>query len=294
VAQGGHARITGWASDPDLGTAPTTVHVYVDGRPVAAISAAATRDGVAGPHAYDVTLPIGGPGTHSVCTYAINAGEGTTNPHLGCRSVTTTVTDFDPAGTLDPVELDGPYALVSGRVGDSDATTPVALHVYVDGAGAAILAADADAADADGTRGFVAELKLSTGEHVICVYAINQGAGTANPRLGCEQVDVPVSAYNPVGELTAVTAAAGTVSVSGWAIDPDDEAATVDVHVYVDGGAGGFAAISADQVGAVADGPHFYDLSFPLPAGPHTVCTYAINIGAGTTNTTLGCRSVLA
>jgi hypothetical protein len=291
VAKGGHAQVTGWAADPDLGAAPTAVHVYLDGRPLAAIPADATRDGVDGPHAYDVTLPIGGPGNHSICTYAINAGEGTTNPHLGCRSVTTTATDFDPFGTFDPVTMSGPVVTVSGRAGDTDATAPVQLHVYIDGAGAAILLADADPADPAGTRRFFAELTLTTGEHTVCVYAINQGMGTTNPRFGCQEVEVETSAYNPVGELTDVSAAGGILTVSGWAIDPDDEAAAVQVHVYVDGA--GAAILSADQVAADVPGPHGFSVGIPLPAGPHRMCAYAINIGAGTGNPVLDCADVV-
>ena len=37
-------------------------------------------------HGYSGSVRLA-PGTHQVCTYAINVGQGTTNPSLGCRSV---------------------------------------------------------------------------------------------------------------------------------------------------------------------------------------------------------------
>jgi hypothetical protein len=102
---------------------------------------------------------------------------------------------------------------------------------------------------------------------------------------------VETSAYNPVGELIEVSAAGGTLTVSGWAVDPDDEDAAVGVHVYVDGG--GAAILSADQ--DVDDAPtgHGFTVGLTPPAGPHRVCAYAINTGAGNGNPLLGCVDVV-
>jgi hypothetical protein len=290
IPEGARARVQGWAVDPDVPAAAVTVHVYLDGRPVTADAAGGTRDGVDGPHAYDVVIPLGSPGTHSLCAYAINMGEGTTNPHLGCRSVTASAADFDPIGELDPVAIDGPVVTVSGWAGDPDATSPLQIHVYVDGIGTAVLFADGASANADQGHMFEAALKLAAGRHSVCVYAINQGSGTTNRHLGCVPVDIPDEAYDPVGALSSVTAAAGRVTVSGWAVDPDDEEAPVTVHVYVDGS--GAAITSADQTAADVEGPHAYRTELTMAPGQHRVCTYAINMGVGTTNPHLGCASV--
>jgi hypothetical protein len=89
------ATVGGWVFDPDVPTAPVTVHVYVDGRVVGAATANAPRSDVgrayptAGPnHGYiwSGTLAPGKP--HQVCVFAINQGGGTGNPRLGCATVT--------------------------------------------------------------------------------------------------------------------------------------------------------------------------------------------------------------
>jgi hypothetical protein len=88
------AQITGWAFDPDTSqTIP--VHVYVDGGFAGVFTAdevrsdvAAVYPGYGNTHGYDFTLDLA-PGTHQVCTYAINSAGPGSNTSLGCRMVTT-------------------------------------------------------------------------------------------------------------------------------------------------------------------------------------------------------------
>jgi Cysteine-rich secretory protein family len=89
---GNGVRVRGWAIDVDT-TAPVPVHIYVDGHPIAAITAnnaradlGATFKAYSSSHAFDAVVPLG-PGTHLVCAYAINRGSGFANPSLGCRVV---------------------------------------------------------------------------------------------------------------------------------------------------------------------------------------------------------------
>ncbi|KGM01257.1 hypothetical protein Q760_02750 [Cellulomonas cellasea DSM 20118] len=89
----GETRLRGWVIDPDT-RAAAAVHVYVDGWMQGAYTAGAARADVGSAyptlgagHGYDVRLRLTG-GTHNVCVYAINTGVGTTNPLVGCRTVT--------------------------------------------------------------------------------------------------------------------------------------------------------------------------------------------------------------
>jgi hypothetical protein len=66
----------------------------VDGAFIGQFTADATRTDVAAAlpgygstHGYGFSQTVN-PGTHTVCVYAINQGSGTSNPVLGCRSVT--------------------------------------------------------------------------------------------------------------------------------------------------------------------------------------------------------------
>jgi hypothetical protein len=44
-----------------------------------------------------------------------------------------------------------------------------------------------------------------------------------------------------------------------------------------------------------AHGPaHGFDTTLDVAPGPHTVCAYAVNVGAGSGNPRLGCRTATA
>jgi hypothetical protein len=276
----GRLSVSGWARDLDA-TGPIQVHVYIGGGGSVLVAG--------GPHAqvdgsgFAADLAIA-PGTHRVCAYAINVGEGTTNPQMGCRSITVDAATFNPSGALEAVTATGGTVTLSGWASDPDAPGPVQVHVYADGRPQYPVTADQPHATVTG-RGYTGTLTLSEGTHSVCTYAINTGYGSTNTHLGCRSVTVT---SNPVGALESVTAVGGTVSVAGWASDPDT-AGAVSVHVYADGRPQ--FPVAADQPHATAGG-HGYTATLTLPEGPHTICTYAINVGPGSSNPHLGCRSV--
>jgi hypothetical protein len=95
----GALRVTGWAMDPDRGTAPTTVHVYVDGALRTVVPADVSRPDVAARfpgygdrHGFSIDIGRVLEGARTVCVYAISAPPHVTkpgdNPLLGCRTVT--------------------------------------------------------------------------------------------------------------------------------------------------------------------------------------------------------------
>jgi GH25 family lysozyme M1 (1,4-beta-N-acetylmuramidase) len=104
------------------------------------------------------------------------------------------------------------------------------------------------------------------------------------------------AAGNPFGTLDGATRAPGTISVNGWAIDPD----TTDpltVHIYVDGkwAAKTTTGVSRPDVAAAYPGwgsDRGYAATVDVAAGTHTVCVYGINQDVGTSNSKLGCRTV--
>lgn len=304
VTRSGQATIRGWTLDPDT-VAPVEAHIYVDGVRVVLPQADDQRDDVGAVHAgygarhgFSLHLPLGH-GTHQICAYGINVGAGDANAMLGCR---TAVVNLDPIGTLDTVSVarDG-RALVAGWALDPEVTTPVDVHVYVDGTRAAALAAGESRLDIGqafpgmGTEhGFGVSVRVPHGTHSVCAYAINVGAGAANPLLGCRSVVVDL---NPIGVLEAAQAdGPATVSVAGWAVDPDALDPTT-IHVYSDGVGVAIlgAALPRPDVAAAFPGvgaEHGFRVRVATGPGTHRVCAFAINAAGGSTNTLLGCATV--
>lgn len=210
-----------------------------------------------------------------------------------------------PVGSLDTVNTWTPSgARVQGWAVDTDAVgTALTVHVYVDGVATVATVANTYRPDVEGVfpgygvnHGYDVQVPVSPGQHQICTYGISVGGGD-NSLLGCRQVSVQIN-RNPIGAFDdAQGMAPGGVRLSGWAIDPDSPD-PVAMHVYLDGAP--VLAVLADQprpdVGNVLPefGPdHGLDVLIPdVTEGTHTVCLYAINIGAGTSNTDLGCRTV--
>lgn len=101
----------------------------------------------------------------------------------------------------------------------------------------------------------------------------------------------------PVGRLVSADSRAGSALVRGWALDPDDPAATTWVRITVDGRvAGAVRAWHPPSWGAspahVAPGHGFTGIvSIPAGRGAHPVCAEALNDGDGP-DSPLGCIPV--
>jgi hypothetical protein len=157
-----------------------------------ATSAEAALPGYGTQHGFSLSAQLGA-GSHVICAYAINVGQGTTNPSLGCVSMRG---DGNPIGNLEHVGKQAagqPTGWVaSGWSLDPDGNDPVFVDVYVDGKLVSRVTADGGRADVGAIyagwgpgHGFSAPLNLTTGTHQICAYGINSGPGTTNPSLGC-------------------------------------------------------------------------------------------------------------
>jgi hypothetical protein len=292
----GGVRVRGWAIDPDT-TSPIRVHVYVDGVGRASVLADRSRPDI-GPvypgsgsnHGFDVEVKDVAPGRRSVCVYAINNVAPGSNTGLGCRTATVSA---NPFANVEVAAVQLGRLRVAGWAIDPNTDSPIRVHVYANGRGLASLAADLDRPDVGtrfgrGTRhGFDARLPISPGAHQIDIYAINVGTGT-NVRIARRAVT-----WNgdPFGHLDAVTPVGdGQVRVTGWAID-GEATAPIRVHIYRDGL--GVASIAADleraDLAPLGHGTaHGFDATVTVGVGSHQVCTYAINVGAGS-NVRFGC-----
>ena len=77
----GGVRVAGWVIDPNM-VYPAQIAVFVDGAPTATITADRTRADVAaafpfygGWHGFDQVVAAS-PGSHQVCLWGINVGQG--------------------------------------------------------------------------------------------------------------------------------------------------------------------------------------------------------------------------
>jgi hypothetical protein len=284
----GTIGISGWAIDPDTSN-PLVVHVYVNGAFAAGTGATDSRPDVGGAfpgygnnHGYHLTVNAAG-ADNQVCVFAINSGPGN-NTLLGCRNVRAAV---DPFGSIDAMQVNGPGTIgISGWAIDPDTSNPVVVHVYVNGAFAGGAGANDSRPDVGGAfpgygnnHGYHLNVNVAGADNQICVFALNSGPGN-NGLLGCRNLAVRV---DPLGALDSVTRSGDgrSMTVSGWAIDPDTSA-PIDVHVYVDGAgaAATVANVARGDIGAAFPlwgAGHGYSVTVPVAPGAHQVCAYGIN-----------------
>jgi len=187
----------GWTIDPDTKGA-LSVHVYIDGVKAGETLASLGRADVAAAfpvfglgHGFHATFGGITGGTHTVCAYGINVAAGS-NALVGCATITTSGVPF---GSLDMATGTnaGTTLAVSGWAIDPDTTASLAVHVYVDGVGRAILTANQSRPDVaavfpnyGSAHGYSATITgLPAGSHRVCAYGINVAGGGVNPELGC-------------------------------------------------------------------------------------------------------------
>ncbi|WP_315096639.1 hypothetical protein [uncultured Cellulomonas sp.] len=297
---------TGWALDPDTHN-PIAVHVYV-GSSGSAFTADRSRPDVGAAykkgdlHGFSATVPTA-EGTYQVCVYALNDWAAGGNTQIACRSVT--VVNRAPIGTVDSVTVAPGSVTATGWALDPDTDASIAVHMYVDAASAAFTANQSrpDVGRAWGrgdAHGLVATMKTTSGPHTVCLYAINATPGH-NPQIGCRTVTVPPvvtppeSNRPPMGNLDTATAGEGTVSLSGWALDPDtDDAVTVQVSVDGTVTRSLVAQGSRPDVGRVwgRGDLHGFATAVGTTSGSHEVCVTALNATAGP-STQIACRTVV-
>lgn len=154
-----------------------------------------------------------------------------------------------PYGNVDSVTAASTNVTVTGWAVDPDTTNPLRVAFYVDGVGKRTVTADQSRTDLAGSlgsnntnHGFSAALTgIAIGNHSVCTFAINQGAG-ANSLLGCNSVTV--ASAPPKGVLDTVQGGSETIKVSGWVLDPDSSTPAW-YKVQVDGV--GAISANADQ-----------------------------------------------
>ena len=294
--------VSGWAIDPDTSD-PIRIHVYSDGVYAAGSTAGNARPDVGNAypayganHGYRVTVPLP-VGDHEVCVYAVNVGPGSSFK-LGCFPAR--IFGEDPLGRLDVATAGIGEISVRGWAVDPDATGATQIEIEINGVVVGTTSTGEARPDVGAVypfgddRGYVMTVPTTSAHNEVCVTAVNRGAGVSR-QLGCKVVEVLVG--DPVGRLDSLTAMGSTVTLRGWALDPET-ADAIRYHVYIDKVfvAESRAASTRADIGAAypAYGSgHGYTMTRTLSPGTHEVCVYGINVGAGK-NKLFGCKSVVA
>jgi hypothetical protein len=213
------------------------------------------------------------------------------------------LTGQSPLGYLDTavVRASDGVIFAAGWTADMDAPLEtLRVQVYDNGVYMAAVTADGYRPDV-GTavagigpfHGYTAHFAAKTGLHQICARATNLLGGT-DRQLGCRSVQVN---NDPVGVLETALQQPGGILISGFAYDPNVVTSSVIVRSYLDGKyvTGQLAAKPrADlKLKYPTAGPnHGYAIFTPAAVGTHQICAIAMNLGVGTVNTKLGCRTV--
>lgn len=305
----------GWTFDPDATDTSIQVHAWAGNRPLGAAVADTDRPDVAAffrispRHGFAARFPIPPDLDPNVpiCLYAIDAGPGSSNPALGCRSLSQI--ERPPVGVIDVVSAETDSITFRGWTFDPNAPdTPLEVHAWMGPVGLGTAIADGNRPDVaaffrvGANHGFDATFALPdelppavTPRTPICLYAINAGPGTGNPSLGCRSI--AELDRRPEGALDLVAPdGAGGITVAGWAGDRDVPDRALTVHVYDNGtlvGSTTTGIARPDVAAARGLGPaHGFSLTVPVAPGSHRICAYALNAGPGTDNPELGCRVV--
>jgi len=295
-ARPGAIDVAGWSVIP--GDPSSVAIISVDGVIASRITRTVARpdvqSGIAGielASGFSGSIDATG-GRHVVCLTTGSLPIGA----LGCRVIE--LPGGSPFGALDVVTSRPGGVRVVGWAVDPDIASPDTVHVYVNGVGYA-LTANANRPDIGGglpaygpAHGFVADLPAPGGPVTVCAYGINVGVG-AHTLLGCRTAKVPTG--SPVGVIDALVRSGTNVIGSGWVYDPDT-AASIPVHVYVNGVGTALLANGSrpDFAGTMPlyGAAHGYSFSLPVGAGPATVCVYGIESAGSGGNVLLGCRTV--
>jgi hypothetical protein len=106
-----------------------------------------------------------------------------------------------------------------------------------------------------------------------------------------------IASDSPFGGMSGWSLHGRYLTVSGWALDPNALSTPLRIFFYVNGKPFSYldSNVARSDINRAygATGNHGFSKTLTLPDGSSNVCAYAINVGAGTTNTQLGCHGVM-
>jgi len=228
----------------------------------------------------------------AVTVTAIVAATLSASPVLAASATTT--------GSIDAVSAGlGTLTVRGWAVDRAKSTASTSVRVTVGGSVAGTVPAATARADVNrrlgvrGNHGYTGSLVAAKyGKQSICITALSLTRGK-DVALGCRTVTI--GDPSPVGSFDGVAATPGTVTVRGWAFDPETSSAASDVTITVGGTRVGtvHTDVTRSDVNRArgVTGVHGFATALATAkTGTQSVCAIAVNVGNGT-DKQLACRT---
>lgn len=288
---GGSGTVTasGWAADPStsapVGVLLTAGSVTVGGaanrsRP----DVQAVYPAYGGSTGFSLAATGVAPGLQLACVTALD-GDGGMDLGMGCARVyVADPTGLSPTGNFSSAAGGVGELTVGGWSSDADGPAPREVTLAVDG-----LVRYRGPSSADGT--FLVRIpRVLGGRRDVCLGVTNGGRGSS-VTAACLAVDV--RGANPVGNVDGFAIRENYVAMSGWALDLETSA-PIPVDVVLDGtrvfrAVGGRPRPDVGSAYGTGESSGFGQELWGVPAGSHTLCAVARNVGLGS-DQTIGCR----
>jgi hypothetical protein len=302
----GTVAIQGWAFDPDS-TAAITVNVTLDGVADGFVTANGAKTGLDAAFPgygdnHDFTANLTGVtgGAHTVCIVGVNVGAGANSAPI-CRIVH--LPTGSPMGVIDTVSSAAGAVTVTGWMFDPDTANAISVNATLDGAVVQTVVANGLKTGlnavfpgyGDNHDYTVSLTGVTGGTHSVCVIGLNVYGGVNSAPI-CRTITVLSGA--PLGVIDTAVAGPGTITLQGWAFDPDSTAA-ITVNITLDGQADGHVTADGLKTGLNAVFPGYgdnHDFTANLAGvtgGAHTVCIVGVDIGPGANSSPI-CRTLVA
>ena len=301
TASYGSISVSGWALRPDAPTAPVNLAVNLGSTWIGMTTnqpnaTASTVVAAAGPNQGFTTTFAAPPGAQSFCLWATP----TAGPSVVVACTTVTVPTPAPAvAAIDAVTgVPGAVNVSGWAVYPGAPTTSVNMAIQVGASWYGLTAnspnseAKPGVSGAGPNQGFVGSVPLPAGTYSVCIWVSEPTGGAVN--LGCQSATVPAPAVTK-SQIDSIAGGAGSVSVAGWSIWPDQLAASVNMAVQINTSWYSMTAngVSAEGAAAVpgAGANHGFADTIPLAPGTYPVCVWAGASAGGAAS--IGCHTVV-
>ena len=275
----GKLTVQGWAADVHAASYVSHVKLTINGKATTLATSKLSPSvnkahSLKGTHAFTYSKVVGA-GTYKVCASITPKGSSPA-VSLGCKTVkVATVLHSDAK-----VAKSGTKAVITGWAFDSTASSrSVGVTTTINGVKHFTPASRTSAIIAkhfaiSGKHGFRVVAGLHAGRNTVCVSTSGIKAGTTKSH-GCKTITIA----SVKGGIDSTSVSGRTVTVRGWAVDPNATAKSVPVKVVVNNG--GHVVTTREMrpnlnAAQQVSGRHGFTLKLGVKAGSNKISVYSV------------------